>query len=148
MNHSVGALFILAISVNIHYWPLSETEHWQQFLILLVWLLALFCFILVCFLFFFFIFIFLLLFDQMYIVFLKVYEIQTRRENTVLLSLQRMQSRPELRYVLWVKKLVSVFLLKRRWLLQLCCTSGCVVPRQVSHHFMSCYQKFHCLYAT
>lgn len=98
MNHSVGALFILAISVNIHYWPLSETEHWQQFLILFGCLL---CFVLFWFVFFsFFLFIFLLLFDQMYIVFLKVYEIQTRRENTVLLSLQRMQSRPELRYVL------------------------------------------------
>lgn len=110
---------------------------------------CLLCFVLFWFVFFsFFIFIFLLLFDQMYIVFLKVYEIQTRRENTVLLSLQRMQSRPELRYVLWVKKLDSVFLLRRRWLLQFCCTSGCVVPRQVSHHFMSCYQKFHCLYAT
>lgn len=82
MNHSVGALFILAISVNIHYWPLSETEHWQQFLILLVWLLALFCFILVCFLFFFYFYFFAFVWSNVYSISESLWDTNKKRKHS------------------------------------------------------------------
>lgn len=69
------------------------------------------------------------LFNPIWIIFLIVYEIQTRRENTVLLSLQGIQSSfkgSELSRVLWEKKAWFIFFPKRKQLLylRLCCSLG------------------------